>query len=660
MAKVKIKKVEIVTLSEDSKSIIDTLQKRAVMQITKSDDDLENLETARSVSQFEKHSQLADEALSILGKYAKRKKGLLDSFCDVRQIDDKQYEKNADKIEEYMKKCSAIVEYQKSINELKAQIVRINTRLQAVKPWASLDIPMVRTETKSSKLFVGTLPGFQTEEGILTKLAEIIPDIEDIVVEVVSSSHEQTCVVITTYKADCDAVYGAIREMGFIAPTDPTRHPPERRIARLTKQIEDCNDKIEENIEKIKEFSGCEEELEFASDYYASRSDKYKALSNFGLTKNTFVVSGYIPEKDAKDLKAELESKYAAAVTITEPDEDEEVPVLLKNGGFSSPVESITEMYALPNRNDVDPNPVMAFFYYLFFGMMLSDAGYGVVMTVVSALALGFMNLKPSMKKTLKMFMYCGISTIFWGALFGSWFGDIVSVVGTNFLGWSEPKNLALWMDPVKNPMTLLLVSFLLGIAHLFLGLGVHFVHLWKQGKKFDAFCDVIPIYLTVGGAAPLAGNVITKVPESVTGVAKWVAIVGVILVVLTAGRSSKNIFARLGGGLYGLYNVASGYLSDILSYSRLLALGLSTGIIAQVVNMLGTLPENPTVKAILLVVVFIFGHTLNMAINLLGAYVHTNRLQYVELFSKFYEGGGEAFRPFSMGTKYMKLKEEK
>lgn len=660
MAKVKIKKIEIVTLSEDSKSIIDALQQREVMQITKADEDLENLETSRSVSLFEKHSQLADEALAILGKYSKRKHGLLDSFCDVRQIDEKSYEENADKIEEYMKKCSSIVEYQKSINELKAQIVRLNTRIEAVKPWANLDIAMIQNETKSTKLFIGTLSGYHTQEGILEKLAELIPEIEDIDVEVVSASHEQTCVVITTYKADCDAVYGAIREMGFIAPTDPTRHPPERRIARLTKKIDDCNEEIAEYIEKIKDFSGCEEELEFASDYYASRSGKYKALGNLGLTKNTFVISGYIAEDEAYKLKSELEEKYAAVVTVTEPSEDEEVPVLLKNGGFSAPVESITEMYALPNKDDVDPNPVMAFFYYLFFGMMLSDAGYGLVMTIGSALALAFMNLKPSMKKTLKMFLYCGISTVFWGALFGSWFGDIVSVVGTNFLGWSEPKNLALWMDPVKNPMTLLLVSFLLGIAHLFLGLGVHFVHLWKQGKKWDAFCDVIPIYLTVGGAAPLAGNVITTVPESVTGIAKWVAIIGVILVILTAGRSSKNIFARLGGGLYGLYNVASGYLSDILSYSRLLALGLSTGIIAQVVNMLGTLPQNPIAKAILLVVVFIFGHTLNMAINLLGAYVHTNRLQYVELFSKFYEGGGEAFKPFSMGTKYMKLKEEK
>lgn len=660
MAKVKMKRIEIVTLASDAKSVFDILQQKEVIQLTKTEEELETLETQKSVSQFEKHALLAGEALDILAKYAPRKKSLIASFCDVDEISKAEYEKHALKIESYMRECFSIVDLQKSITEAKAQIVRAKARIEAVSVWKDLDIPMMFTGTDSTRVYIGTLSGERTHEDILSELALKIPEIEDVNIEVISSSREQTCIVVTTYKDDADTVYGAIREMGFIQPTDPTKHPPRVRIARLTKEIEDLEKKIDEDIEKIKLYSGKEFDLEFAYDYYSSRSSKYKELSKLGLTNSTMVISGYISEEDVKSLKQELEKDFLVSVTAFEPTDDEDVPVILKNGAFAGPVEPITEMYALPGRDDVDPNPIMAFFYYLFFGMMLSDAGYGVVMTLVSFIALKFINLKPSMRKTLKMFLYCGISTVFWGALFGSWFGDIVSVIGTNYLGWEKARNISLWMDPVKDPMTLLILSFLLGIAHLFLGLGVHFVHLWKQGQKFDAFCDVIPIYLTVGGAAPLCATVITSVPQSVTGVAKYIAIIGVILVVLTAGRSSKNIFAKLGGGLYGLYNVASGYLSDILSYSRLLALGLSTGIIAQVINMLGTLPQNMVVKTILLIVVFILGHTLNMAINLLGAYVHTNRLQYVELFAKFYEGGGTAFKPFGMGTKYMKLKEEK
>ena len=660
MAKLKMKRIEIVTLNENGKEVFDYLQRCGTVQITKYDTQKEGFDTQKSVSQFEKRRQVAEEAISILGKYSPQKKGLLESFCDLEELEEKDFEKMSSEIDDYTRKCYEIVDLQKSINEEKAQIVRHKTRIEAVKPWEMLDIPMIYKGTKSTAVFIGTISGAQTEEGILLSLSELLPEVEDINVEVVSSAREMTCVVITTHKSDEEAVYGAIREMGFMYPTDPTRHPPKVRIARLLGEIEASEKKIEDMTEEIKSYSESYKELEFTADYYAVRSDKYNALSQLGLTNNTLIITGYVPEIEVEKLKASLEEKFTVAITVSEPEEDEEVPVLLKNGEFSAPVESITAMYALPGKDDVDPNPVMAFFYYLLFGMMLSDAGYGVVMTIGSFLALKLMNLKPSMKKTLKMFLYCGISTVFWGAMFGSWFGDIVSVIGTNFLGWSAPKDISLWMDPIKEPMTLLLVSFVIGIAHLFLGLGVHFVHLWKQGKKVDAFCDVVPTILAVSGAAPLCATVITDVPSAVINVCKWIAIIGVVLIILTAGRSSKNIFAKLGGGLYGLYNVASGYLSDILSSSRLLALGLSTGIIAQVVNMLGTLPENTVVKAILLVVVFIVGHTLNMAINLLGAYVHTNRLQYVELFSKFYEGGGEAFKPFKMNTKYMKFKEEK
>ena len=254
--------------------------------------------------------------------------------------------------------------------------------------------------------------------------------------------------------------------------------------------------------------------------------------------------------------------------------------------------------------------------------------------------------------------MYCGVSTIIWGALFGSWFGDIVQVVGQQFFG-VEIGSLALWFEPLDDPMTLLLYCFAFGIVHLFVGVAVNFRILWKEGKKWDAIWDTVPIYLTILGVAPIAAGILTEVPAILSQIGGYMAIAGVVLIVLTQGRSSKTILGRLGGGLYGLYNTATGYLSDILSYSRLLALGLATGSIAGVINLIGTMPDNLVVKAIMLIVVFIVGHTLNLAVNLLGAYVHTDRLQFVELFSKFYEGGGRAFKPLTVHSKYIKFKEE-
>ena len=331
---------------------------------------------------------------------------------------------------------------------------------------------------------------------------------------------------------------------------------------------------------------------------------------------------------------------------------------MLENSGFSAPVEGITKMYAMPSKRDVDPTPVMSFFYYLFFGMMLSDAGYGVLMVIGTTIALKKFNLESAMKKTLTMFRNCGISTIIWGALFGSWFGDIVQVVGREFFH-KEIGSIALWFQPLDDPIKLLLYSFALGILHLFLGVAVSFKMAWNEGRKLDAFMDTVPIYLTILGVAPLAAGILTSVPAILKTIGTYMLIAGVVLLVLTSGRSSKSILGKFFGGLYALYNTATGYLSDILSYSRLLALGLATGSIAGVINLIGTMPQNMAVKTVLLVVVFIMGHTANLAINLLGAYVHTDRLQFVELFSKFYTGGGREFSPLAVNTKYIKFKEE-
>lgn len=242
--------------------------------------------------------------------------------------------------------------------------------------------------------------------------------------------------------------------------------------------------------------------------------------------------------------------------------------------------------------------------------------------------------------------------------MFGSWFGDIVQIVGKQFFNKDIPS-LALWFEPVRDPMKLLLFAFLFGIIHLFVGLGVRFSMLWKDGKRLDAILDVIPVYLLILGAAPLCAGIVIPVPSLLAAIGKYLALAGASFIVLTAGRSTKNILGKLGGGLYGLYNIGAGYMGDILSYSRLLALGLSTGVVASVVNVLGTISNNMLVKGIMLVFVFIFGHSVNIAVNLIGSYVHTNRLQYVEFFSKFYEGGGKAFTPLRSNTKYYRLKEE-
>lgn len=666
MAKLKMKYIEIAAPIEQGKDIFDFLQMRSVIELHEQEETegLDRLSSGRTVSQFEKYMDTAQTALSILDKYAPQKKGLLASFEARREISVSEYIKKSDMADKMLAVCYNICCCEKTIAESKAGIARLRAAMDGLEPWLSLDVPMQFSGTQTTAAFIGTLPGDFTAESLLTALAPALEGEERLECEIVSHGKDRSCIFVVCHRECKDKVYEALRTLGFAYPTDPTKHPPRVRYERSQKQIEDLTEEIKSSEKEIVRLASNRSDIEFVRDYFSVRHDKYEALNLLSTSESVIIISGYVPEKRVDALVSQIEEKFTAAVSVTDPPEDADVPVLLENNSFNAPMESITAMYALPAKADPDPSPIMSFFYYFFFGLMLSDAGYGLLMVLFTFIAKKKLKLEENMKKNMNLFFYCGISTMFWGAMFGGWFGDIIPVVANNFFGKNlTTADIAIWMDPLEgnNPMTLLLFSFLFGICHLYLGLAVRLVMLWKEGKRLDAICDTVPVYLLVTGVAPICANMIAGgMPQVVLTVGKYLAIAGVIAVILTSGRSSKSLIGKLGGGLYGLYNVGSGYLGDVLSYSRLLALSLCTGVIAQVVNMLGTIPSNPVVKAVLLVFVFIVGHTINIAINMIGTYVHTNRLQYVELYSKFYEGGGRAFAPLTANTKYFKLKEEK
>ena len=389
---------------------------------------------------------------------------------------------------------------------------------------------------------------------------------------------------------------------------------------------------------------------------------KYKKLQN-GLISmiGLFVmlgiyITGYIPAKYAEELKFEVERRFVSEMLLSTPDyENKDVPVLIENRSFAAGVESITNMYSPPSHKDIDPNPIMSFFYYAFFGLMLSDAGYGLMIVIAMLFAKYKMKVRGSVKKTCDMYFYCGLSSIFWGSLFGGWFGDLIPTVMKTFIGIENPPSLALWIEPMKDTTDILMYSMLFGVAQLFMGLIVRFFILIKNKNYVGAIFDVFPVMMFVIGLAISGASLIFRIPEIIKPYGLILLAVGSIFIVLTAGRSSKNILGKLGSGIYALYCSASGYLGDILSYSRLLALCLVTGVIANVVNLLAAIPGN----VVLFVIILLVGHTINIAINLIGAYVNANRLQYVEFFSKFYEGSGRNFTPLKINSKYFTVRKD-
>lgn len=670
MAVLQMQRISIYALRKNRKPILEWIQRRGMVEINdviQEDSVFRRIDMTAQKQQFERNIVAAKEALEVLHRYVPEKKPLFAALEGRREIPVERYDTFRDKSDEVLHTVNRLNKLAKDIADSRGAIQKLQTQMEALEPWRKLDIPMRFKGTKDAAAFIGTFPAEYTNQSLEEQLALSLPKVP-VHVDVISATQEQTCVFLLCTRATAPAVEEALRSLGFAKPASPSKTPPAERIETLQERMEEQELAIREAEQEITDCAPQREDCKFLVDYLTMRQEKYEVIGRLMQSRRTFVLTGYIPERDAAKLSRELEERFGAATELESPSEEEDVPVLLKNNKFSEPVEGVLESFSLPEKTEVDPTSVMAIFYYFLFGMMLSDAAYGLLIVIGCGLALlKFKNMEPGMNKTLRMFFFCGLSTTFWGFLFGSFFGDAVAVISRTFFG-HEVVLGPIWFEPIKEPMRMLMFALLVGVIHLFTGLAMQFYQLWRQKKYKDVLYDVVFWYMLVGGAIVflLSSQMFVDIaqlsfilPATVGTVAAVVAGVGAVGIIFTAGRESRNPVKRLLKGLYGLYNV-TGYLSDILSYSRLLALGLATGVIATVINQMGSMGGGGVGGAILFILVFLVGHTINLGINMLGAYVHTNRLQFVEFFGKFYEGGGRKFAPFGVHTKYYKIREEK
>lgn len=669
MAIVKMKKLALCALKKDRKNILESLQRAGVVQVEDGemqDELFEKIDTKQSMEVFRSNAKVASDALEILDHFTVSKGKKVSSLVGRDSISKEDYYEFVDNAQEIMRIAYTICDAQNTISEKKTEIVRLTLKKDSLKPWMNLDVNMNFKGTKFTKAFIGTVPGEQDEESLLAAFKRIAPDIENIEFEIVSKSIDATYVFVVCKKENSIDVEEALKNMGFSPPVSITKHTPEYKIEKISEKIKALEEDVNDVGKLIASYEGARNAMRFIIDYYSIRSEKYEVISKLQYTKHTFMLFGFVPEKEQKKLEKVLSNNFTVAFEFSSV-EDGEFPILLKNSALASPVEPVLESYSLPGKGEVDPTSTMAFFYYILFGLMLSDAAYGILITIGCLFALiKFKNMEPGLKKSLNMFLYCGISTTFWGIMFGSYFGDAIEVISETFFH-HKITIPALWFVPLNEPMRMLAYSFGFGILHLFAGLFLKICQLFKAKKYKDIFYDVISWYLLVGGSVvyllsiPMMTKLLTLsfvLSRTVANASLICIAVGALTIVLTSGRESKNPFKRLLKGLYSLYGVTS-YVSDIFSYSRLLALGLATGVIAQVFNKMGVVAGSSVLGAIVFTTIFLIGHTMNIGINLLGAYVHTNRLQFVEFFSKFYEGGGKKFSPFSINTKYYKIKED-
>ena len=671
MAVMPMQRIGIYALKSRRKPILELIQRRGVVEIhaEKAEDAVfRQTDTAPAKARFENNTSTLQAALEALDKLEPEKKSLLAPLEGRTPIPLSRYEETAGAAGKTLRAASRVNVLWKKCADDRAEILRLEAQIRMLEPWSRLDVSMRTTGTASTAAFIGSFPAEYTEEALKAEIARGAPEIDGVAVEVLSAGTQQTCAFLLCHASNGAKLEAFLRSIGFTYPADRSKKPPQARMQDLNARIEKLRAEIDGAEAEIRTYAALRGAMQYTIDYFSMRIEKYDVLGRLWQSPHVFVITGYIPAESAPALEKELTEKFEAYVELETPAEDEDVPVKLKNNAFAAPVEGVLESYSMPGRKEIDPSTLMAVFYYFLFGMMLSDAGYGLLMVIGCGVALAkFKNMEESLRKFLKMFLYCGISTVFWGAMFGSFFGDAVTVIGKTFFN-VDIAIPALWFTPLNEPMRLLLFSFLIGVIHLFAGLGAQFYQLARQGLWKDAIFDVVFWYMLVGGgilyllSMQMFADMVSlgfTLPAAVGTAGAIAAGIGAVGIVLTAGRESRSPFKRLLKGLYGLYGVSS-YLSDILSYSRLLALGLATGVIASVFNQMGAMLGNSPAGVAVFVFAFLVGHTLNLGINVLGAYVHTNRLQFVEFFGKFFEGGSRKFNPFSAKTKHFKITEEK
>ena len=671
MAIVQMQRINICALKKNRKAILERLQELGAMEIDiqlENDNLGEKQDVASSRALFERRAQTADQALAILNTYVPEKKGMLDSLAGKPLVEKELFEKAAENQDQYMATASRIVTLDKQIAESKAAVLKVQNQVEALAPWLSLTVPVSYTGTQKTAVLIGTMPNPQDQQSILNLLAGAVPDVEAVDVELVSTDKDFTYLTVICMKQDAGKVEEVLRTGGFSKPSSPVQKIPEEYKKDLEAEIAKAQEQAKQLESELAECAVSRQDLELISDYYRTRAEKYRILGEIPQTASTFAISGYVPAAKADAIVKELSEHYGAAAETEGIKEEEEPPVLLHNNRFSESVEGVLASFGLPAKGEIDPTFFTSIFYVFLFGLMLSDAAYGLIVSLACGIVLlKFPRMETNLRKSVQLFFWCGLSTLFWGVLFGGYFGDALDVISETFFG-HKISIPALWFVPLNEPMRMLLYSMLFGVIHLFTGLALKGYMYIRDHKYMDFVCDVIFWYMLLLGLigllipssmfAGIAGKQIVF-PAALNAASKWSAILGAVGIVLFSGRSSKNPALRIALGAYDLYNI-TGWLSDVLSYSRLLALGLATGVIASVVNQMGSMGGKSIGGVILFIVVFVIGHVFNMAINLLGAYVHTCRLQYVEFFGKFYEGGGKPFEPFKLKTKYVDLKEEK
>ena len=634
-----MKHLRLLGMESEREALLKTMQDLECVEISHIDGSEEALKTGlakpddRALLNAQEESRAYRAALAALDRFAPGKKGLFRKRQGVSRASffDEENERQARAAAE------AINADMRRLGEIESERTKNEALRASLAPWLAVDAPLDSTDGVLSLLF-GTVGATVTDDA-LRALSDSLSGL--LTWQQASSDKTLRYLLIACHKSVKEQALSALRELGFSTVSFRglcgTAEENDKKLEAALAALESERRGIERRVEG---FGGNRETLLEASDRAAILLRREEAKSRLIETDKVFLLEGWLPADRCTALEKALEP-FTCAVETREPAEDEypQVPVQLRNNKLTRPLNMVTEMYSLPAYGTLDPNPLMAPFFILFYGIMMADMGYGLLMMIASVIIGKKYRPKGTSGELFSLLGLCGLSTFIVGAMTGGFFGDfltqLVAIVspGTVF---ALPK----LFDPLDDLTMILIGSMALGLVQIITGMAISLIEKCKRKKFLDAFFEEITWWIVFLG---IALAVLKK------GTA--VLYLGCALVLLGPIVQGKG-WGKLTGVFGSIYNHVTGYFGDILSYTRLMALMLAGSVIAQVFNMLAAMPGN----VVAFLIISMLGNAMNFGLNLLGCYVHDLRLQCLEFFNKFYVDGGKPFRPMTLDTEYVDL----